>query len=76
MNEAAARARLLEQAGLLLALAGALSAHGVGDRWQGPARRECEAQLGELEATLRGLARRVNLVGHYAGVSDVRAHLS
>jgi hypothetical protein len=75
MNEAEARARLLEQAATLRALATALGLHGVGDRWQGSAKRSCETRLSHLEDTLRLLARRATTAAQYAGVNDSRTTL-
>lgn len=69
------RALAREQADLLRSVAVRLGAHGVGERWQGPARRECEAQLAGLEADLYSVARRLALAAQYAGVHDVRAEL-
>lgn len=55
----------------LRALAQHLGNHGVGDRWEGPARRHCEIQLSGLEEELRAVARRLDVASQYAGVHSV-----
>lgn len=57
----------------LRALAGELGNYGVGERWQGPARRHCEIQLVGLERELFSIARQLDVTAQYAGVHSVRA---
>jgi hypothetical protein len=59
----------------LRALAQHLAHHGVGDRWQGPARRHCEIQLAGLEDELVTVARRLEVASQYAGVHNVWADM-
>lgn len=75
MDESAARALLAEQAEVLRDLARRMAEHGVGQRWEGPARRACEAQLIGLEEDLRTEARRLDTVAQWGGVLSVKAHL-
>lgn len=67
------RGELREQAALLRLMATELGSHGVGQRWQGPARRHCEAQLVGLEQEIFSVARRLESAAHYAGVHTIRA---
>jgi phosphate uptake regulator len=70
-----ARAVLRDQAHLLRQLALELDHHGVGERWQGPARRQCELELVALEEELRSVARRLEVTADYAGVRSVWADM-
>jgi len=74
MDEATARSLVAGQAEALVALSRRLSQHGVGDRWQGPGRRACEALMVTLEDDLRTEARLLSHIAHYGGVAEVRAH--
>ena len=64
---------LIEHAQALRALAEQLGAHGVGERWKGPASRHCEAQLVGLEQELVSVARRLDVASQHAGVHSVWA---
>jgi hypothetical protein len=75
MDDATATAQLRQHGQTLLHLARALQVHSVGDRWQGPARRACEAQLEELALTIVTAARRADVLGHHLNTPDVRASL-
>lgn len=69
------RAALEESGATLRLLARELSDHGVGGRWQGPARRECELQLTALVDDLWSVARRLDVAAAHAGVHSVRADM-
>jgi hypothetical protein len=69
------RGELREQAKVLRLMATQLGEHGVGQRWQGPARRHCEAQLMGLEEDLFSAARRLDAAAHYAGVHTALANI-
>jgi hypothetical protein len=69
------RAAVAEQAEILRQMADRMAHHGVGERWQGPSRRECEAQLAGIHDDVRELSRRLVVASTYAGVHDVRAPL-
>jgi hypothetical protein len=73
MDDATATAQLRQHGQTLLHLARALQLHSVGERWQGPARRACEAQLEDLENAIVTAARRADVLGHYVNTPDVRA---
>jgi len=73
MDESTARALLASQADALLLLSRRMAEHGVGDRWQGPARRACEAQISALEHDVRTEARRLNDAAHSSAATRVRA---
>jgi hypothetical protein len=69
------RGALREQAETLRLVASQLAGHGVGSRWQGGAKDECEKALHLLEDDLRSLARRVDTAADAAGVHSVWADM-
>lgn len=64
-----------DAADALRAMAAELASHGVGERWQGPARRQCENQLVGLGEELFSVARRIDVAAQYAGVHSVWADM-
>jgi len=64
---------LMEHADALRLLADQVGAHGVGEGWQGPARRHCEGQLVGLEHELVSASRRLTVAAAHAGVHSVWA---
>lgn len=69
--DAAVRQAVLEQAGVLRGVASQLDQHRIGQRWQSPARDQCEVRLIELEAALLGAARRLEHWAHSADIASV-----
>lgn len=65
-----------QHARAIRAVAERLAEHGVGERWQGPAQRQCENNLLALEANLKTLARHVEDAAHQANARTVMARLS
>jgi hypothetical protein len=73
MDESTARALLASQADALLVLSRRMAEHGVGERWQGPARRACEAHIRALEQDVRIEARRLHDAANSSVATRVRA---
>lgn len=71
----AARAALEGCAAQVHGLATRLATHGLGGRWEGPSRRQCELRLVGLEDDLRLIARQLEVVASSFGIPDVRARL-
>jgi uncharacterized protein YukE len=69
------RAHLTAQAGALRDVAKRLATHGVGDRWEGPSRDQCELALDGLHHNLLELSRKLDHLAHYVGSSSVMARL-
>lgn len=67
------RSSVGEHAEELRALAEELGNYGVGERWQGPARRHCETQLVGLQQELLSIARRLDVTAQFAGVHSAWA---
>lgn len=51
-------------------LASRLAVHGLGGRWEGPARRACEVQLGALEDALWTHARQLDALAASGDVME------
>ncbi len=75
MDEAAARVLVAEQAEVLRGLSRRMATHGIGEKWEGTARRACEDRLRELQHDLHTEARGLDMLAQWANVSSVRAHL-
>lgn len=69
VDDAALTAQVGQAAAALRALAARLAAHGLGARWEGPARRACEVQLRALEENLRTHARQLDALVASRGVT-------
>jgi hypothetical protein len=69
IDDSALTARVGEAAAALRALATRLATHGLGARWEGPARRACEVQLFALEEALRTHARQLDALVASRGVT-------
>ena len=69
------RAHLNAQAGALRDVANRLAKHGVGDRWEGPSRDQCELALVGLQQNLLELSRKLDHQAHYVASSSVMARL-
>ena len=70
MEHSAPEAAVHAAATVLRELASRLALHGLGGRWEGPARRACEAQLQALEDALRAHARQLDALVASGGVTD------
>lgn len=69
------RAHLAGSARALGDVADRLALHGVGERWEGPTRDQCELALLGLQQDLWGQARNLDHLAYYVASSSVMGRL-